>query len=105
MAASFSLASGSASAQSGRASWYGPAGRTACGGRPIGFTAAHRTLPCGTLIEVTHNLTGKSVLVRVNDRGPFIRGRIVDLSKTAANALGMVRSGTATVSLRVMDGR
>ena len=88
----------------GRASFYGAelAGhRTASGERfsPSGFTAAHRTLPIGTKLRVTNLANGKSVIVRVNDRGPGPRSRILDLSLGAARQIAMVRSGTAQVRI------
>ncbi len=88
----------------GRASFYGErfrGRRTASGERfdPDGLTAAHRTLPFGTRLRVTHERTGQSVVVRVNDRGPFHGSRVIDLSKAAARRLGMVRSGTARVRI------
>jgi rare lipoprotein A len=94
-----------AEAQSGLASWYALPGRTACGERmnPAAFTAAHRSLPCGTQIRVTHRRSGKSVVVRVNDRGPFGRGRIVDVSRAAGRVLGLHRSGTAPVDVVRVD--
>jgi rare lipoprotein A len=92
--------------QTGKASWYSlPGNRTACGERmnPRAYTAAHRTLPCGTRIKVTNKRNGKSVVVRVNDRGPFVRGRVVDVSKSAGAKLGMIGTGVATVSVAVVD--
>ena len=92
-----------ASAQSGIASVYSyPGGRTASGERmaPGALTAAHRTLPFGTLVRVTNDRTGRSVVVRINDRGPFVPGRVIDLSPAAAEALGF--SGLASVSLDVV---
>ncbi len=91
----------------GIASWYGydwSGNKTANGERynPEGLTAAHRTLPMGTKIRVTNTRNGLSVVVRVNDRGPFIRGRIVDLSAGAARILGMISSGVAPVNLEVL---
>jgi rare lipoprotein A len=80
-----------AMAQSGIASIYAYAGeKTASGQRanPGGFTAAHRTLPFGTKVTVTNKRNGRSVTVRINDRGPFVRGRIIDLTPAAARALG-----------------
>jgi rare lipoprotein A len=67
------------------------------------FTAAHRTLPLNTLIEVTNLKTMKSVVVRVNDRGPFTKGHIVDLSHAAASAIGLMGKGVTNVTLRVLD--
>jgi rare lipoprotein A len=63
------------------------------------MTAAHRTLPFGTMVTVTNDHTGSSVVVRINDRGPFVRGRIIDLSPAAARVIGV--SGVSPVSLRV----
>jgi rare lipoprotein A len=90
-------------AQSGAASWYGSGHRTANGERfnPNGMTAAHRTLPFGTRVRVENRRTGRSVIVRINDRGPFVRGRIIDLSRGSARALGM--GGTSYVSLQVVN--
>jgi rare lipoprotein A len=90
-----------ASAQSGIASIYGY-GRTASGERvsPGALTAAHRTLPFGTMVRVTNRSSGRSVVVRINDRGPFVRGRIIDLTPAAARALGF--SGLANVSVDVV---
>lgn len=95
-----------AQAQSGLASWYALHSRTACGEKmnPSAMTAAHRTLPCGTRIKVTHRGTGRSVVVRVNDRGPFKRGRVVDLSRGAAQRIGLMHAGVAQVSLQVVSG-
>jgi rare lipoprotein A len=67
------------------------------------LTAAHRTLPFGTSVRVTNVANGKSVVVRVNDRGPFVRGRVIDLSRAAADKLGMVRAGLADVKVEVID--
>lgn len=90
-----------ASAQSGIASVYNY-GRTANGERVVGskLTAAHRSLPFGTLVRVTNSHTGRSVVVRINDRGPFVRGRIIDLTPAGAHALGF--SGLAQVSVEVV---
>ncbi len=94
--------SGAAHASCGTASWYQDGKRTANGERynPDGITAAHRKLPFGTRVRVTHKRTGRSVVVRINDRGPFIRGRIIDLSRGAKRALGM--GGLAPVCLTVL---
>ncbi|VEI48182.1 rare lipoprotein A [Actinobacillus equuli] len=67
------------------------------------MTAAHKTLPFGTLVEVTNMRNGRSVVVRVNDRGPYAHARVVDLSKAAARQLGMHNSGTAHVKLAVLN--
>jgi rare lipoprotein A len=83
--------SGSAGAQSGIASVYGyGAHKTASGERadPAGMTAAHKTLPFGMWVQVTNKHNGNSVLVRINDRGPFVRGRVIDVTPAAARALG-----------------
>jgi rare lipoprotein A len=92
-------------AQEGIASWYGPGlhgGRTADGQRfdQQEFTAAHPSLPLGSRVRVTHLASGRSVDVRITDRGPFARGRVIDLSRGAARALGMVESGTARVRVQ-----
>lgn len=91
-----------AQAQCGKASWYHEGSRTASGERyrPDGVTAAHRTLPFGTMVRVQHQRSGRAVVVRINDRGPFIRGRIIDLSRGAKSALGM--GGVAPVCLTVL---
>lgn len=96
-----------AKGQEGVASWYGPelhGNRTANGERfdMNALTAAHRSLPFGTLVKVTNIRNGKSVAVRINDRGPFVKGRVIDLSRLAANHIGMVRSGIAPVRLEVV---
>jgi len=96
------MAPGAASADmTGRASWYAMGRRTANGEpfRPDGLTAAHRSLRFNTRLLVTDVATGRSVRVRVNDRGPFVRGRILDLSRGAARALGVIARGTVTVRL------
>jgi rare lipoprotein A len=89
-----------ARAESGHAAYYG-GGRTASGERsgPNELTAAHRTLPFGTRVLVTNLRNGRSVTVRINDRGPYGRGRIIDVSIAAARELGMMRSGTVMVTL------
>jgi rare lipoprotein A len=87
-------------AESGRAAFYS-GGRTASGEvtGPNGLTAAHRTLPFGTRVLVTNHHNGKTVLVRITDRGPYGRGRIIDLSRAAARELDMINGGTAMVSV------
>lgn len=94
--------------QLGIASWYGPSfhGKPSASGEPYdmwALTAAHRTLPFGTLVQVTKVETGKKVTVRINDRGPFIKGRIIDLSYTAARELAMIGEGTADVTLTIVS--
>lgn len=91
--------------QSGLASWYGTeCSKTASGERYNchSFTAAHRTLPFGTMVEVRNLANGRSVTVRINNRGPFCKGRILDVSKAAAQQLQMMQSGTAKVELAVL---
>jgi rare lipoprotein A len=90
----------SARAESGMASFYG-GGRTASGQvtGPAELTAAHRTLPFGTKVLVTNVGNGKTVIVRITDRGPYGRGRIIDVSRAAARELDMIGSGTTLVSV------
>jgi rare lipoprotein A len=78
--------------------------RTASGERcnPRSLTAAHRTLPFGTKVKVENLKNGRSVVVRINDRGPFVHGRIIDLTRAAASQLGIVGAGTAHVRLTVL---
>ncbi|NNU43791.1 septal ring lytic transglycosylase RlpA family protein [Ramlibacter montanisoli] len=88
----------------GRASWYGPGfqGRRTASGERFDMnelTAAHRTLPFGTRVRVRNERNGREVVVRINDRGPWIRDRIIDLSKAAAAALDLVQAGEASVVL------
>lgn len=97
-----------ASASIGQASWYGPGfygNRTANGEvfRPGTLTAAHRTLRFGTRVRVTNLNNGRSTVVRINDRGPFHGGRIIDLAEGAAQELGVTASGVAQVKLEVVD--
>ena len=92
----------------GMASWYGDPhhGRLTASGERFDmydFTAAHRTLPMGTRIRVTNLTNGRSIVVTVNDRGPFVRGRIVDLSYAAARRIGLIGPGTAAVQLEVLN--
>jgi rare lipoprotein A len=91
----------------GRASWYGARhhGRKTASGEPFNknsLTAAHRTLPFGTKVQVVNIKNGKSVVVKINDRGPFRRNLIIDLSHAAAGAIGMIRSGITSVELKVL---
>ena len=90
--------------QVGLASWYDLDGRTASGERydRAQLTAAHRTLPLGTHVLVTNLDNGRSVRLRINDRGPFARGRVIDVSRAAARRLGMMGSGTARVRIEVV---
>lgn len=92
---------------SGMASWYGPKfhGKLTSNGETYnmwGMTAAHKTLPMNTIVKVTNKRNGKSTVVRVNDRGPFVDDRIIDLSKAAANKLDMIATGTAPVKLEIL---
>lgn len=91
-----------ASAQCGRASWYGPGfhGRTTANGERFNqgaLTAAHKSMRFGTKLRVTNKSNGKSVIVRINDRGPYIKGRFLDLSKGAASKIGMIKTGSGAV--------
>lgn len=95
--------------QTGMASWYGRQfhGRKTASGDTFdmnGLTAAHRSLPLNCFIRVTNKSNGKSVIVKVNDRGPFHGNRVVDLSYGAAKRLGITNSGTAKVSIERVDG-
>ena len=95
------VASSEAFAQCGRASWYALHSRTASGERmnPSALTAAHRSLPFGTKVRVTNPRNGRAVVVRINDRGPFVKGRFLDLSRGAAQQLGFISSGHAKVCM------
>jgi rare lipoprotein A len=94
-----------AETQCGKASWYALTSRTASGERmnPAGLSAAHRSLPFGTRVEVENLRNGRTVVVRINDRGPFIRNRVIDLSKAAAQQLGFIRAGVANVRVSVLN--
>lgn len=96
--------------QTGEASWYGPGFRgkpTASGEvfRPRKHTAAHKTLPFGTVVRVTRQDSGKSVTVVINDRGPYVSGRVIDLSRGAARRVDLIEDGVAPVELRVVGCR
>lgn len=106
LALSFGIAeaAGLKGAQAGIASVYAYGGSKTASGeymRPSNLTAAHRSLPFGTMVRVSHRKNGRSVVVRINDRGPFIRGRVIDLSPAAARALGF--SGLAPVTVDVVS--
>ncbi len=95
------------SRRKGMASWYGPGfhGRLTANGERYnqnGLTAAHKSLPFGTQVRVTNLNNGRSVIVRINDRGPYIHGRVIDLSKGAANVIGLLNSGVAPVQLEIL---
>ncbi len=85
----------------GKASWYALNSKTASGEQmnPAAMTAAHRSYRFGTKLRVTNKRNGKSVIVRINDRGPFIKGRIVDVSKAAARKLGFINAGHTSVCI------
>lgn len=92
----------------GKASWYGPGlnGNKTASGEVFdmyGMTAAHKKLPFGSIVLVTNQNNGKSVVVRINDRGPFIKGRIIDLSYGAAYLIEMVREGVVPVTIEVIQ--
>ncbi len=89
----------------GRASWYALHSRTASGERmnPNMLTAAHRSLRFGTKVKVTNANNGRSVVVRINDRGPFVRGRVLDLSKAAASNIGMIGAGHAKICYQIVS--
>lgn len=96
-----------ANAYQGKASWYGPQfhGRMTANGEIFDsndLTAAHPNLPFGTKVKVTNLLNGRSVIVRINDRGPFVKGRIIDVSAGAARVLNMLSSGVANVQLEIL---
>ena len=93
----------------GMASWYGPnfAGRLTASGEPFDpdeLTAAHPSLPFGSRVRVTNEGNGHSVVVRINDRGPYVDGRVIDLSEAAARALDMIGPGEAPVTLALLTG-
>jgi rare lipoprotein A len=92
----------------GVASWYGQefAGRTTANGEifdPLLFTAAHRSLPFGTVVDVTNSTTGQTVRVRINDRGPFVGNRMIDLSYAAAQQIGLIDPGSGEVNVKVVS--
>lgn len=91
------LAGTAQASQTGKASYYSLGGRTASGGRVGAFTAAHRTLPMGSRARVTNLKNNRSVIVTINDRGPFTGGRVIDVSAHAAESLGFRLAGVARV--------
>ena len=92
--------------QCGKASWYKMGSRTASGERmdADALAGAHRSLPFGTRVRVDNLANGRSVVVRINDRGPFVRGRVIDVTRGAAERLGMIRAGVASVRVTVLEG-
>jgi rare lipoprotein A len=96
-----------AGSQCGKASWYKMGSRTANGERmnANALAAAHRSLPFGTKVRVENLRNGRSVVVRINDRGPFVGGRVIDVTRGAAQQLGMIGSGVARVKVTVVEGR
>ena len=99
--------SSSTAVSSGQASWYGAQhhGKTTASGEPFNqhaLTAAHRSLAFGTRVKVTNTLNNQSVTVRINDRGPYSKGRIIDLSRAAAKKINMINTGVAPVRLQVL---
>ena len=99
-----SIVSSSGDGQSGIASYYWQPQQVASGGtfNPNALTAAHKTLPFGTRVRVTHMGSGRAVDVVINDRGPYVRGRVIDLSRRAAQNIGMTGAGVAQVRLQVL---
>ncbi|MBK1695254.1 septal ring lytic transglycosylase RlpA family lipoprotein [Chromatium weissei] len=98
---------GSGHTQKGMASYYHDRfhGRKTASGQRYNrnyFTAAHKTLPLGTKLEVTNTRNGRSVVVKVNDRGPFVKGRVLDLSREAASELGILNRGVARIEYRAL---
>lgn len=93
--------------QCGKASWYKMGHKTANGERMNAgaLAGAHRTLPFGTKVRVENLGNGRSVVVRINDRGPFVHGRVIDVTQGAAERLGMIRSGVASVKVTVVGGK
>ncbi|MCA9562703.1 MAG: septal ring lytic transglycosylase RlpA family protein [Myxococcales bacterium] len=92
----------------GDATWYGERhhGRTTASGEPFDmydYTAAHKSLPFGTVVRVTRDDTLQSVVVRINDRGPYGAGRVIDLSRTAAEEINMIRAGVVPVHIEILE--
>jgi rare lipoprotein A len=101
----FCLLTVNAEAKQAKASWYQSGTRTANGQlfNPDGFSIAHRSLPFGTMVKLTNPKTGKSIIAVVNDRGPYIKGREIDVSRGGAIALGFFHSGTAKLLIEVLN--
>lgn len=91
--------------QCGTASWYQLTSKTASGeyANPAKMTAAHKSLKFGRKIEVRNMRNGKKVVVRINDRGPFVKGRVLDVTKAAAHKLGFVNAGTTRVCFKIIS--
>lgn len=107
ISATHAHSSGMSQTFAGSASWYGGKfhGRKTANGELFDMnqlTAAHKTLPFGTRVKVTNNRNGKSVIVRINDRGPYVKKRVIDLSRKAAQEVGMIKSGTAPVTVEIL---
>lgn len=100
-AMALALSASTSFASQGIASYYWQEQRVACGGRfnKNAMTAAHRSLPCGTKVRVTNKRNCRSVVVTINDRGPFVKGRVIDVSLAAARQLGMTKAGLAPVTV------
>lgn len=104
MASTWNIGPALADIPTGIASYYWQDQRTANGERfnPEAMTAAHRSLPFGTKVRVTNLKNGRSVIVRINDRGPYIRGRVIDVSRAAARQLGFTKQGLTHVSIALV---
>lgn len=96
------MPAGFTSVATGRASYYTGGGRTAAGGHVGAATCAHRSLPFGTRVLVTNLANLRQAVLTVNDRGPFVRGRLLDVSRGAAGVLGMIGSGIAHIRMEVV---
>ena len=101
---SYSASNSDGGSYSGKASYYWEPQRVASGGwfNPNAMTAAHKTLPFGTKVRVTNRNNGQSVVVTINDRGPYVAGRVIDLSRAAAQSINMTGSGVVPVSVAVL---
>jgi len=102
----FAFAGAAAGSECGTAAWYKDGEPTASGERTAdgSFTAAHPTLPFGTLVKVENVTNGKSTIVRINDRGRFVKGRIINVSHSAAEQLGLIETGVASVEVTAVGG-
>ena len=95
---------GQGAVQEGRASFYSGGGHTASGGNVGSATCAHRSLPFGTKVLVTNLANLRQAILTVNDRGPFVRGRMLDVSRGAAGMLGMLHAGVSQIRMQVLGG-